>query len=147
LPVTDGSGSGSWIRILLLSFSAYFFLKVHLHHFLKIKSQKDVTKPEGRNQGFAYYFCLIEGSGSGSIQEAQKHTDPTDPDPQHQCLPVCKAVANTLALHKIIAKKAKISIFLVILNHRYVSCSSRVLIVKNFLSSVISMTKAKFLLN
>ena len=25
-------------------FSAYYFLKVHLHHFSKIKSQKDVTK-------------------------------------------------------------------------------------------------------
>jgi hypothetical protein len=23
---------------------AYYFLKVHLHHFSKIKSQKDVTK-------------------------------------------------------------------------------------------------------
>jgi hypothetical protein len=54
-----------WIRILLISsltfktprFSAYYFLKVHLHHFLKIIS---------RNQGFSYYnFCLVtEGSGS-----------------------------------------------------------------------------------
>jgi uncharacterized membrane protein YiaA len=25
-----------------LSFSAYYFLKVHLHHFSKIKSQKEV---------------------------------------------------------------------------------------------------------
>jgi hypothetical protein len=25
-------------------FSAYFFLKVHLHHFSTIKSQKEVTK-------------------------------------------------------------------------------------------------------
>jgi hypothetical protein len=25
-------------------FSAYYFLKVHLHHFSKIKSQKEVTK-------------------------------------------------------------------------------------------------------
>jgi hypothetical protein len=56
---------------------------------------------KSRNQGFYHYFSLmIEGSGSGSIpltnrsdigsrkirnriQEAQKHTDPTDPDPQH----------------------------------------------------------------
>jgi hypothetical protein len=30
--------------IFLLSFSAYFFLKVHLHHFSKMKSQKEVTK-------------------------------------------------------------------------------------------------------
>jgi hypothetical protein len=28
----------------LLSFSADYFLKVHLHHFLKIKSQKEVTR-------------------------------------------------------------------------------------------------------
>jgi hypothetical protein len=26
------------------SFPAYYFLKVHLHHFSKIKSQKEVTK-------------------------------------------------------------------------------------------------------
>jgi hypothetical protein len=44
-------------------FSAYYFLKIHLHNFSKIKSQK---KPQNsRNQGFSYYFCMmIEGSGS-----------------------------------------------------------------------------------
>jgi hypothetical protein len=26
------------------NFSAHYFLKVHLHHFSKIKSQKEVTK-------------------------------------------------------------------------------------------------------
>jgi hypothetical protein len=47
-------------------FSAYYFLKVHLHHFSKIKSQKEPQN--SRNQGFYYYFCMmIEGSGSGSI--------------------------------------------------------------------------------
>jgi hypothetical protein len=30
--------------ILFLSFSDYYFLKVHLHHFSKIKSPKEVTK-------------------------------------------------------------------------------------------------------
>jgi len=30
--------------IFLNSFSAYYFWKVHLHHFSKIKSQKEVTK-------------------------------------------------------------------------------------------------------
>jgi hypothetical protein len=30
--------------IFLKSFSAYYILKVHLHHFLMIKSQKEVTK-------------------------------------------------------------------------------------------------------
>jgi hypothetical protein len=36
-------------------------LKIHLHHFSKIKSPKEVTKQW--NQGFSYCFCLlIEGS-------------------------------------------------------------------------------------
>ncbi len=83
MPLTNGSGfgsgfgSGSWIRILPFSsltfkmpakntiFSAYFLLKLHLHHFSKIKSQKE--SQNSRNQGFSYYFCMmIEGSGSGS---------------------------------------------------------------------------------
>jgi hypothetical protein len=38
-------------------------LKVLLHNFLKIKSQKEVRN--SKNQGFSYYFRLmIEGSGS-----------------------------------------------------------------------------------
>ncbi len=52
----------------LKSFSAYYFLKVHLHHFSKIKVQK---KPQNsRNEDFSYCFCLLtKGSlyGSGSI--------------------------------------------------------------------------------
>jgi hypothetical protein len=87
-----GSGSwildpdpGSWIRILdpnlLYSsltfkmparfwffnaiFSAYDFLKLHLHHFSKIQNQKE--SQNNRNQGFFLLFCMnIEGSGSGS---------------------------------------------------------------------------------
>jgi hypothetical protein len=35
-------------------FSAFYFLKVHLHHFSKIKSQKE---SQSRNQGFSYYFA------------------------------------------------------------------------------------------
>ncbi len=62
---------------------AYYFLKVHLHHFSKI-SQKEVTKQlESR-------FILIFLIGDRRIQiririqEAQKHTDPdSGPDPQH----------------------------------------------------------------
>ncbi len=43
-------------------FSAYYFLKVHLHHFSKIKSKKE--SQNRRNKGFSYYFCMmIEGSG------------------------------------------------------------------------------------
>ncbi len=46
-------------------FSAYYFLKVHLRHFWKIKSQKEPQN--SRNKGFSYYFCMmIEGSGSGA---------------------------------------------------------------------------------
>ncbi len=39
-----------------------YFLKLHLHHFSKIKSQESQNS---RSQGFSYYFCMmIEGSGS-----------------------------------------------------------------------------------
>ncbi len=44
-------------------FSASYFLKLHLHHFSKIKSQKESLNC--KNQSFSYYFCMmIEGSGS-----------------------------------------------------------------------------------
>jgi hypothetical protein len=76
-----GSGSGSadpclWLMdpdptIFVIDlqdatiFSACYFLKVHLHYFSKIKSQKE--SQNSRTQGFSYYFCMmIEGSGSGS---------------------------------------------------------------------------------
>ncbi len=81
MPLTNGSGFGSWIRILLFPsltlqmpaknkffstvFSAFYFLKVHLHYFSKIKSQKE--SQNSRLQGFYYYYCMmIEGSGSGA---------------------------------------------------------------------------------
>jgi hypothetical protein len=80
MPLTNGSGSGldpdpaifiidlqdaSKKLIFNTFFSSYYFLKVHLHHFSKIKSQKEPQN--SRNQGFSYYFCMmIEGSGSGS---------------------------------------------------------------------------------
>ncbi len=48
-----------------LSILAYYFLKVYLHHFSKIKSHK--KSQNCRNQRFSYYFCLmIEGSRAGS---------------------------------------------------------------------------------
>ncbi len=49
-------------------------MKVLLNHFSKIKSQK--KSQNSKNQGFSYYFCLMI-----RIQEAQKHVDPVDPDP------------------------------------------------------------------
>jgi hypothetical protein len=74
-------------------FSAYYFLKVHLHHFSKIKRQKE--SQNRRNQGFSYYFCMmIEGSGSGSgrpknmwirwirIRIQIRNTAKNDADPQ-----------------------------------------------------------------
>ncbi len=46
-------------------FSAYYFLKLHLHNFSKIKSQKE--SQYSRNQVFSHYFSMmIQGSGSGS---------------------------------------------------------------------------------
>ncbi len=70
------------------SFSAYYFLNVHLHHFSKIKSQKDVTKQQELR--FFLLFLLDDRIRSRihtsdqwiRIEKAQKHTNPTDPDPQ-----------------------------------------------------------------
>jgi hypothetical protein len=54
------------MNILIISFSAHFFLKVHLHHFSKIKKVQKKSQ-NSKNQGFSYCFCLtIEGSGSGA---------------------------------------------------------------------------------
>jgi hypothetical protein len=36
-------------------FSAYYFVKVYLHHFSKIKGQKE--SQNSRNRGFSYYFA------------------------------------------------------------------------------------------
>ncbi len=77
MPLTNGSGScyfRHWPSRCQLNkffytiFSAYYFLKLHLHHLSKIKSQKETQN--SRNQGFSYYFCgsgSRAGSGSGSI--------------------------------------------------------------------------------
>ncbi len=56
-------------NMLFPKFFDYYFLKVHLHMYLKIKSIKEVTK--SKNPGFSYFFCMMmEGSwcGSGSVQ-------------------------------------------------------------------------------
>jgi hypothetical protein len=66
-----------------ISFFAYYFLEVHLHHVSKLQIHKEVTN--SRNQGFSFVILLddrrilIPGQRS-QIREAQKHTDP---DPQH----------------------------------------------------------------
>ncbi len=75
MPLMNGSGScyfRHWpsrrqqkTNLEKKSFSTYYFLKVHLHHFSKIKSSKKAQN--SRNQGFFTYFgFLIEGSISGS---------------------------------------------------------------------------------
>jgi hypothetical protein len=44
-------------------FFVFYFLKVHLHNFLKIK---DIKKSQNcRNQCFFLFFLDLEGSGSG----------------------------------------------------------------------------------
>ncbi len=67
---------------MIAAYSAYYFLKVHLHLFSKIKSQKEVTKlfllDDRRIRIHTSDLWIRIG-----IQEAQKHTDPTAPDPQH----------------------------------------------------------------
>jgi hypothetical protein len=51
-------------------FSAYYFLKAHLHNFPKIKSKKE--SQNRRNQGFSYYFCMMtEESGSGTLPDGK----------------------------------------------------------------------------
>jgi hypothetical protein len=41
--------------ILYTTFSAYYFFKIHLNHFSKIKTQKE--SQNRRNQGFSYFFA------------------------------------------------------------------------------------------
>jgi hypothetical protein len=81
------------------NYSAYYFLKVNLHRFSRLKVIK--KSQNSRNQCLSYYFCLmIEGSGVGSgwirIREA-----PTNPDPQHcfkteVCPLFCTVLAGTI---------------------------------------------------
>jgi hypothetical protein len=48
-------------QIIYFIFSAYYFLKIHVHLYSKIKSQKE--SQNSWNQGFSYYFSMmIEGS-------------------------------------------------------------------------------------
>ncbi len=81
-------------KLVFNIFFAYYFLKVHSHHFSKIKRHK--KSQNCRNHGFSNYFCLmIEGSGSVPLTnwswsgtgKPQKHTYP-DPYPQHWLLPL-----------------------------------------------------------
>ncbi len=59
----DLQGANKKLKFLK-KFSAYFFWKVHLHHFSKIKSKK--KSQNSRNQCFSYYFLLDDSSVYGS---------------------------------------------------------------------------------
>jgi hypothetical protein len=71
------------------SFYAFSFLKVHPHNYSMIKSHKEVTN--SKYQGFFHFFVLlVDGriririnTDWMRIQEVQKNTDPSDPDPKH----------------------------------------------------------------
>ncbi len=55
--------------VFLLSFFAYYFLKVHLHHFSKIKSHTEVTKKPKQQESIFFLiqrYLMIKGSGSGA---------------------------------------------------------------------------------
>ncbi len=70
-------------KIFFNSISAYYFLRVHLHHLKKKKVKK--KSQNTRNPGFSYLIRTSDLWIQIRILEAQNHTDPTDPDPQH-CL-------------------------------------------------------------
>jgi hypothetical protein len=61
--VIDLQDANKKLIILKTSYSAYYFLKVHLHHFSKIISQKEVTKLL-ESRFFLLFWLMIEGSGS-----------------------------------------------------------------------------------
>ncbi len=69
---------------LKLHLHHFYFLKLHLHHFSKIKSQK--VSQKSRNQGFSYYFCMmIEGSGSRAGPDPYTYLWLVDPDGPKTC--------------------------------------------------------------
>ncbi len=78
---------------------------VHLHHFSKIKSQKESQKR--RMQGFSYYFLhddrririwIHTSDWWIRIREAQKHVDPVDPDPDPEhCLKLLHLVSTSFS--------------------------------------------------
>ncbi len=68
IPLTKGSGScyfrqwpSRWqLKIIFsLNFFVYYFLKLHLHHFSRKKSHKEVTKQEGKITLKITFFCPL----------------------------------------------------------------------------------------
>ncbi len=88
--VTFKTSTKNFVSLTFLLFGLLFFLKVLLHHFPKIKSHKEVTK----QQESMFFFLFLLGDRRFRIhisdlqirlriRDAQKHMDPTVPDPQH----------------------------------------------------------------
>jgi hypothetical protein len=101
VPLTNGSGYGSGMPKKLMdpgpdADSEHWYIYIILQRYNVIKKLQNST-----NQGFSYWFCLMmEGSGSVLVitrsgpyadTAGPKHTEPTDPDPQHwyccACIP------------------------------------------------------------
>ncbi len=55
------------LKFFFSNIFCFLLLKLHLHHFSKIKCHKEVTTQQ-ELRFFLLYFCLIiEGSGAGSV--------------------------------------------------------------------------------
>ncbi len=129
MSLTNGSGSGYYYfvidiqdankKLISKKNSADYFLQVHLHHFSKIKRQKEVIQQQ--ESRFFLLFLLddrririrIHQSEVWTwIQEAQKHTVP-DPnsDPQH-CFLMRETYKNNVTINKyyVQAQKQKYTI-------------------------------------
>ncbi len=66
------------------SFSAYYFFKVRYPTFISFFKDKK-SKRSHKTVGIKVFFTFLldDRRIRIRIQEAQKHKDPTDPDPQH----------------------------------------------------------------
>ncbi len=58
-------------------FYAYSFLKLHLHHYSKMKSHKEVTEQWKSQFFFSSFFCLLM-AGSGSVTGAGSTLHPPE---------------------------------------------------------------------
>ncbi len=82
-----------------IGFFAYYFLKLHFHHFSRIKSHKEVITEQYELRLFIKFLLVDRRIRSRirtsyypiRIQEAQKHMEPIAPDPDPQHCYVCWA--------------------------------------------------------
>jgi hypothetical protein len=61
------------------SFPAYYFCKVLLHHFSKITDK--ASKRSHKTVKSRFFLLFLLNDTRIRIQEAQKHVNPVDPDP------------------------------------------------------------------